>query len=74
MASFSMPLTLKIAELARNMAVCMKTGKTIVDSVFKQSLFNASSSTEVAYEDRLCCSVIDGKLQIRYAPAATKVT
>jgi len=37
-------LLLKIAELARNTVVCMKTGKAIVDSVFEQSQVNDSST------------------------------
>jgi len=56
----------------------MKTGESlasIVDSVFEEILVNDSSAnTAYIYWRSLwgqtCCSVIDGKLQLKHAPAA----
>jgi len=62
------------------MVVCMQTGRVFgihIDSVFEQSLVNYSlANTAYIYWGSLwgqtCCSVIDGKLRLKHAPATIK--
>ena len=62
----------------RNMVVCMKTGRVFgihSDSVFEDSLVSDFSANTYwgSLWGRTCCSVIDGKLQLKHAPASKKL-
>jgi len=76
-------LLLKIAEFEVAMVVCMKTGRVFGTYALLTQCCNrawscndSSASTAYIYWGSLwgqtCCSVIDGKLQFKHAPAAKK--
>jgi len=60
------------------MIVCMKTKSRwhpLLTQVFEQSLVNDSSANIHLWGSlwgQTCCSVIDGKLQLKHAPVAKK--
>ena len=45
---------------------------SIVDSVFEEILVNDSSANRGSLQRQTCCSVIDGKIQLKHAPASKR--
>ena len=73
--SNEMQVLLKIAELGMCMKTCRESLSFIVDSVFEQSLVNDSSANTAVHLLRKPVRTdllfwIDGKLQLKHAPAA----